>query len=225
MARFKFVLPVIVLLLFVFGGYHYYNANLKIVPEKLLQEALTNTVGANSYRYHVKLQMQVDGRTVELSDLDGEKANGKDFHIVGTMQEQQIEVYQIGNVTYLKDGVSGKWVVVPENPVFETEYFMAEINPMSSFNFTGIKNLRYLGIEKHDRQKYYVLECTPGINNDFLTRFWQDFKYKLWIDKGSKKLVKAEVQANNKAKPSDSLSMLVELKDFNAKIKLIAPIK
>lgn len=225
MARWKWIiLAVVILVILGCGGYYYYQTQLKIVPQDLLQEALEKTLGAKSYRYHVKLTMHVDNRPLPLSDIQGEKANERDFHIKGTMQEQEIEVFQIDNTTYLKDAVSGKWMVIPENSVFETEYFLAEINPLASFNFTRLDNLQYLGVEKIQGKKYYVLECTPAVNNEFLSRFWQDFHYKLWVEKGSRKLMRAEVRAVNKAKPTDSLTMQVELKDFDAPIKLTAPI-
>lgn len=224
MTRWKWILALVAVLILGCGGYYYYETQLKIIPEELIEEALAKTLGTKSYRYHVELTMYVDNRPLELSRIQGEKANDKDFHIKGTMQEQEVEVYQLDNNTYLKDAVSGKWLVIPENSVFETEYFLAEINPLSSFNFTHLENLQYLGVEKIDGKKYYVFTCTPGVNNEFLNRYWQDFQYKLWVEKNSRKLTGAEVKATNKAKPTDSLTMLVKLWDFDAPIELSAPV-
>lgn len=224
MARLKLILAPVLVIVLAVCGYYYYDSKIKIIPEELLQQALQNTIKADSYRYHVQLTMQVDDRSIQLSDLDGEKANARDFHLSGKMQEQPIEVYQINNVTYLKDGVDGKWMVIPDNSVFEDDYFMAEINPLASFNFTSLNQLEYRGLEKSGGKKYYVLSCAPEIKNDFLTRFWQDFEYKLYVEKRSKKLLKAEVEAVNKAKPADTLTMTVEIKDLNAHIKLTPPI-
>ncbi|MDS1029182.1 hypothetical protein RDV78_01515 [Bacillota bacterium LX-D] len=227
MTRWKIIWLVILLMLalaFVtWGGYYYYNNFLKIDPNQLIEETLKKTLQTDSYRFHVKLQLQVDGRQVQLSDVQGEKANSKDFHIKGKMQNQDVEVFQINNVTYLKNGLQEKWIVVPDNPVFETESFLAEINPISSFNFSELIKLNYLGKTKEKFKKYYVFECTPTVYNQFLAKFWHNFKYKIWVEQGSRRIVKAEVTANSKAKPTDTLSMLVELKDYNAKIKLHPP--
>lgn len=223
--KLKIALLVLTLFIILVGGsgYYYYENYIKVIPEELIQQALDQTLGARSYRYHVKIEMSVDNTPVIISDVEGEKANDKDFHIFGTMQDQQVEVFQIGNVTYMKDSLSDKWMVIPENPVFETEYFLAEINPLASFVFTNLTDLQYLGREKIGDDKYYVLNCKPEVNNEFLTRFWESFEYKLWIDRG-KKIVRAEVKAINKAKPTDFLVMVVDLKDFNAKIKLEPPV-
>ena len=222
--RLKIGLLVFLLVLVLAGGsYYYYEVYVKVIPEELLQETLDKTLNSQSYRYHVKIELNIDNTPVIISDLEGEKASATDFHIFGTMQDQQVEVFQIGNITYMKDSISNKWMVIPENPVFETEYFMAEINPLASFVFTDVTDLQYLGKEKIGGQSYYVLTCKPEVNNDFLTRFRENFEYKLWIDKG-RKLVRAEVKATNKAKPTDSLTMVVDLKDYNAKIKLESPV-
>lgn len=224
MGRLKVVLGVLLIILVLAGsGYYYYDNYLKVIPEELIQEALEKTLRAQSYRYHIRIEMNIDNTPVLISDLEGEKANTTDFHIFGIMQDQQVEVFQINNTTYMKDSISGRWMVIPENPVFETEYFMAEINPLSSFVFTNLVDLEYLGKEKIGDEKFFVMACKPEVNNEFLTRFWENFEYKIWIDR-SKKLVRAEVKAVNKAKPTDSLSMVVDLKDFNAKINLEAPI-
>ena len=225
MGRLRIALLFLVVILVLAGGsYYYYDNYIKVVPEELIQEALENILGAESYRYHVRIEMNIDNTPVLISDLEGEKANAKDFHIFGTMQDQQVEVFQIGSTTYMKDSISGKWMVIPENPVFETEYFMAEINPLSSFVFTSLIDLQYLGREKIGKEKFFVMVCKPEVNNEFLMRFWKEFEYKFWID-GSKKIVRAEMQAVNKAKPTDSLHMTVDLKDFNANIKLETPIR
>lgn len=219
------IIILVVLFILAGGSYYYYDKYIKVIPEELIKEALQKTLATESYRYHVKIEMKVDNRSVLLSDLQGEKANSRDFHIWGAMQDQQIEVYQINNITYMKDSLSSKWLVIPENPVFETEYFMAEINPLSSFIFTNLVDLQYLGREKVEGKKIFIITCKPEVNNEFLTRFWKDFEYKLWIEGKSRKLVRAEVKAKNKAKQTDSLNMVVDLKDYNAKIILVPPVK
>lgn len=225
MGRLKILIltSILFILLAGIGGYYYYENYIKVIPEELIQKALDETLKVESYRYHVKIELNVDNTPVIISDLEGEKANDKDFHIFGTMQDQQVEVFQIANITYMKDSLTNKWVIIPENPVFETEYFMAEINPLASFVFTNLNDLQYLGREKIGGQKYYVMHCLPEVNNEFLNRYWQDFEYKLWID-SNKRIVRAEVKAVNKAKPSDTLTMVVDLKDFHAKIKLEPPV-
>ena len=52
--------------------------------------------------------------------------------------------------------------------------------------------------------------------------FWTDFRYTLYIRKADKTLVKATIEAKNKAK-SDPMTMTLEFKDIGKKIAIAPP--
>lgn len=67
------------------------------------------------------------------------------------------------------------------------------------------------------------MEYSPVVTNQMLTTYWQDFKYKVWIEKRSKRVFKAEVFADHKDASHNGLHMQLVLYDFNKKINIEAP--
>ena len=196
------------------GGFVFYE-NTKVVPDQLLREALENTFNAQSYTFSVKSNLVVDGKQRALSDIEGEKDKEGNYHIKGTMLKQAVEVYQIENTTYFKEEKTDKWMVIENNNIMDMEQFITEVNPLSNFNFTIPPNIDYLGKEEIDGRKCVVLSCMPDVENQILELHWNNFKYKLWVDKGKKIIRQAEVMAESKNDSGTTLCLNVELKDTN----------
>ncbi|MGF7186085.1 hypothetical protein GGQ84_002178 [Desulfitispora alkaliphila] len=218
----KIALAGILVIILAVAGVAIYKEQTKVIPEELMTETLERTTGAKSYRYSVKLSMVSDGKEHLWTDIEGIKANETDFHIKGNMYETDVEIYQFEDITYQRDPVSDKWMEFP-NTVTDMEVMMAEINPMSNFNFTQLSEIEYHGIEKVSGNKMYVLTCEPDINNELLELYWEDFTYRLWVDKGSKKISIAEIKAFNIQNPNNYLIFNINLWDFDKKVDLEKP--
>jgi hypothetical protein len=212
----------LILMALVWYGYSYYIENIKINSDKIWQNTITKTLASKSYSFHVKLDLNVGDHKVQLSDIVGQK-NQKNFHITGIIQNQKIEAFQIGNMTYLKDSINKKWLRIPDNAVFIEDYFLAEINPLSLFAFTNIEDFRYLGLAKANNAQYYIFTCKGSLNNPFFNKFFEDFKYKIWVEKTSKRITKATIIAQNKQNLNNTLNVQVKISEFDHNFKFIAP--
>lgn len=218
------IISVLALLLSLLAVLFVLHREPKVVPEELLAESLEKSLGSGSYRYHVKATLFVDDRERQLSDITGEKTKSGDFHIKGSMQEQKVEVYQIDGTTYIMDPVSGRWMTIPGNKVFQQPMFMVEINPLASFNYNGTEPVEYLGVEEVKGRKAYVLSCIPQTVTKFLEMNWEQFQYKVWVDKRSHLMLKAEIEGVHKGNARDRLVVEVEVSDYNQEINLEPPV-
>lgn len=207
-------------------GYGYYQENIKLVPEELLDEALRNTLAASTYRYNISVRLKVDGREEKLSQVTGERDARGNFHVQGEMTGQPTEAYQIGDTTYLKDPVTSKWMVIPGNNLFQQELFMAEINPVAMLNIAQPQDMEYLGKQKGKDGQVYVLKLRPQVvENRFLNMYAQDFTYLLHISRGDRYVSRAEVEATSKANTSTRIFFTVDFFDYNARISIEPPVK
>ncbi|MHB1127483.1 MAG: hypothetical protein ACYC2T_11115 [Bacillota bacterium] len=221
----KLIGIVVLVALLLIAGYFMFSGATKVDPVALTTESLEKTLSSKSYRYLTELKLIREGGEVTLSKIQGEKAGEEDFHITGVMQQQEVEVYQLQDTTYLKDPVTGKWMEVPGNNLMEQELFMTEINPLGNFKFSSLGEVTYKGVEKLKGKKHYLVELHPEVESDFLQRFWKDFTYQMWVDPQDQVIKKALVRAVHKADPKTAVSISVEFYDYGAKIKLEAPKK
>lgn len=219
--------PLVIVLLFgiiAAGGYYYWDTYIKIVPETLLQRTLDKLAALRSYRYTVDLRLFAEGHERYISDIEGERAEDGSFYLKGVIEGTNIEAYHIDGTTYLKTGDQDKWMTIAGNEVFDQELFMVEINPLASFNFTEIGEFAYQGTRKIDEQKLHILSLRPKLNHPFMVKHWKDFEYVLYVKKNGE-LVRGEISAVLKSKPSDTMHMVVEIKDYNARIGLVPPVQ
>jgi hypothetical protein len=223
--RWKPLLVLLALLLVGYSGYFYYETRIKVVPEKLLSESLENLQKLRSYRYKVDLCLQRGEHQRQISLIEGERAADGSFHIWGTIEETPVDIYHLGRVTYMQVAPDGKWMTVPQNEVFAGDLFLTEINPQATFRFAGVSDLAYHGRDTVDGMKLHLLSCNPVVRNSFLEKHWQDFSYRLWVERRGPYLVRAEIQAKLKANDTDTMLMLVEFKDHNQHIDLQPPVQ
>lgn len=201
----------------------YLQETTNIVPQELLNTALTNTLEAKSYQFRTKSSITIDGQEKIFSDIAGERGDSKTFHVTGSMLGTDINVYQIGDTTYRLDSLTNKWIVTENNSLLRESLLMAELNPLSNFYFKEIISAEYLGMEKIDRHKMYKLACQPRINNKWLDGYFKDLNYVIWIDKKDKMIKKATLTALSKEKENSSLTIEVDLENFNKEFKIDPP--
>ncbi|MEW6623697.1 MAG: hypothetical protein AB1420_11340 [Bacillota bacterium] len=213
----------IMLLVSILGGtgFGYYKWVTRVIPEELLPEAINKTINVDSYRYQVALKLNVNGQERLLSHVKGERSKGR-FHIQGEVAAQEVDVYYVNNKVFMKDSVSGRWMINHGGEIFERDLFMIEVNPKESLGYLQLDNIVYLGIEKGHRSAY-VMEYNPVVTNKMLTTYWEDFKYKVWIDKKSKRIIKLEINAHHKDNPENTFYMLLGMYDFGKRIKIEEP--
>ncbi|MDN5347810.1 MAG: hypothetical protein PWP65_1374 [Clostridia bacterium] len=228
LAEFRGKLRLLIIGLLLLGAgisfYYYYQKELKVIPEELMNRALDNTLQAETYRFRLTVKLQTGGRELELSNVQGERSRTGDFHFQGRMTGQSVDVYHIREKTYFKDPIAGRWMIHQGSDPLKQELFMVEIDPLSILRFAQIEELQYLGRQKDIKGRPYLLVCRPKVVNQFLNRYARDFSYKLWIDRGSTRIQRVTVEATSRQKPTDKLTLDLELLDFNRRLNIKAPV-
>lgn len=196
----------------------------RVVPEELLPQALAATLGTSSYRYRVEvIQVRPQQSPLYLSRINGEKA-GENFHLWGEMQGGPVDVYEIEGVTYLKDAITEKWVILPGRRLLSDDLFMMEVNPAENLRFAVPTAVKYLGRQPLQGKKVYVLECSPSvIESKYLTKWFKDFTYRVWVEPGSKRIRRAQMHAVTVHNPDFKVEAAFEFYDQGKPIKIAPP--
>ena len=189
-------------------------------PTNLVTHGLEQLNAATSFRYSLTQHQWVEGKDRVLTQVQGEK-NGGNTRILGQMAGSEVEMIKIGDSTYSKDPFSKKWIRFINAPAAQ-EVFLAELNPLSSLQLKEIGEVVLSGQEKVNEEKVWVCDLKPSVQNQMMEAFWTDFQYTLYIRKSDKMLVKATIQAKNKAQ-SDPMTMTLEFEDIGKKMNIQEP--
>lgn len=220
----KWLLLSLLIVIMGLGGFYMYEEFTLPEPQEAVQQGLAKTLGAKSYRYQAVAKRILEGKESVLSQVVGEK-NHQSVHIKGELPiiKAEVEIYQIGDTLYRRDTTSQGWLKVPAKGRAAFEQLIAEINPLGSFNFSQIVEAKYAGKEKIGGKTCRVYEVMARGENKFLELFWQDFNYRLWIDKNEGFINKAEVSAEHRNNSRHLLNISIILSDFNENIEIKEP--
>ncbi|WP_088225838.1 hypothetical protein [Desulfosporosinus sp. FKB] len=189
-------------------------------PTKLVTHGLEKLNAAPSFRYSLTQHQWVEGKDRVLARVQGEKTGGN-TRILGELTGSEVELIKIGKSTFSKDPFSKKWIKFANGQAAE-EVFLAELDPLSSLQMKELGEVVLSGQGKVNEQKVWVCQLKPSVQNKMMEEFWTDFQYTLYIRKSDKTLVKATIEAKNKAK-SDPMTMTLEFWDIGKKITIQAP--
>ena len=189
-------------------------------PTKLVTHGLERLNAATSFRYSLTQHQSVEGKDRVLTQILGEK-DGGNTRVLGQLVGSEVEIIQVGDSTYNKDPFSKKWIKFA-NTAATQEAFLAELDPLSSLKMKELGEVMLSGQEKVNGEKVWVCHLMPSVQNQMMEAFWTDFQYTLYIRKSDEMLVRATIEAKNKAK-SDSMTMILEFKDIGKKINIQVP--
>ena len=189
-------------------------------PTDLVTHGLERLNAATSFRYSLTQHQWVEGKDRILTQILGEK-DGGNTRILGQLVGSEVEMIKIGDSTYSKDPFSKKWIRFTNAPATQ-EVFLAELNPLSSLQLKELGEVMLSGQAKVNGDKVWICQLKPSVQNQMMEVFWTDFQYTLYIRKSDKMLVKATIEAKNKAK-SDPMTMTLEFKNIGQKIDINAP--
>jgi len=218
----KAMVALLLLLSVAAGGLAYYNRFIRVDPEELMFRAIEGAKGTASYRYRVFFQVVTNGNKIVMSNIRGERTEAGEFHITGEIQAQKTEVFHIANTTYMRDAITGKWMVIPGSAIGDHALFMVEVHPLATLYMTAWDNLTYLGKEVVDGKKLLVLTSNPVIDNQFLNTWFTGFQSKLWVDRTGR-IYRSQLQGVYKSDSKHTFFLEMEIWDQNQNIKLNPP--
>jgi hypothetical protein len=195
-----------------------------VEADALLTEALENTRASESYRYRIDSRLETEGEaTSYFSQIEGAAVMPDRVYIKGTLINSPIEMIQIEDTTYMKDQITGQWLVLKGNRLAQSELFITELNPLGVLNFKDVPEIAYVGREGGLGRAQDVLELKPMVINPFLEMQFTDFDYRLWIDTEDQRIAKANITARSKSAPNQRLLIDIEFWDYNKEIAIEPP--
>lgn len=221
----RWITAVFITIVLVLGNTLLFEVLTRLPPDEAVKKALTASSGAETYSYQVTAARSIKGEEQLISDIKGNKGlNG--IHLAGSLPivNAEVEIYQIGETMYRKDSFSHDWLMVPQRSKPGLEQLISELNPLASFYFNDNFDARYVGQEKVSGKKCRVYEVMTRGENKFMELYWQEFKYKLWIDKNNEYIVKAQIIAEHRDDSQHILSVQIVFDNYNKDIEIIPPV-
>ncbi|SHK29628.1 hypothetical protein [Desulforamulus aeronauticus] len=212
----------LILLMIVISKFWFFGTT-RVDEAKTLEEALDKTFASQSFRFVVESKLV--GENEFYSKVEGERVLPDKVHIKGTVLKTPVEFTQIDNNTYMKDPFSGKWLTLKDMKMSQTELFVSELNPLANFNFKDIPEQSLVGEERLDGTKCLVYELKPNVENVFLEDQFDDFYYKVWVDKNELTIRQATIRANKVGSDPGGLEILIKLWDYNGVLKIDVPVE
>lgn len=208
----------------VFAGTLLYEKLTLPVPEEALRQSLPKTLNTQSCRYQAVAVRVLDGQETVISEVSGEK-NLQSVHIKGNLPivKSEVEVYQFPDAMYRRDSLTKGWLVVPAKGRAAMEQLISEINPMGAFHFDDAIEVLYAGKEKVGKYSCRIYEVIGRGQNKYLELYWQDFNYRLWVDRKEGYIRKAEIMAEHRDNSQHLLKLTMTLSDYNEVIEIKPP--
>lgn len=220
----KWLGAIMLTIILIYGNTLLYEELTRLPPREAVLQGLGKTLNASSYCYHAVATRTLNGSKTVISDLVGEK-NLKGVHIKGNLPiiNAQVEIYQFGDVMYRQDASNQGWVEVGNKSKASMEQLIAEINPLGMFHFDDNIDVKYAGKEKIGNRSCLVYEIMTRGENKYLELYWQDFKYRLWIDKKEWLIYKAQIIAEHRDNSQHVLGVVIEMNSFDDPLEINPP--
>jgi glutamine synthetase len=143
-----------------------------------LNRALSSMEKITEYRYSLKSGFNVEGREEVISQVEGEKSQGK-THIKGEMVNTPVDIYYINRSIYNYDSASEKWLIIESDSSNAEELLISELNPLSNFRIRAPATVEKVGFEKINGTECLVAACETGVQSELLEKQIQMIDFKM----------------------------------------------
>lgn len=205
-----------------------YFAAVHVAPETRVNQGITNSVNAESYRFTLASKLTVGSQEKLFSVIQGEKSKDNAYHIQGTILGTEVNIYQIGDITYRQDPIDHKWTVIEKTNMEKESLLISELNPIANFYFNEIGPITPLEKEKNNKEEKKLgmkYALSPELANHWLEAYFTDMTYEIYISKKEPYyLTKAIITAVSKSNKENRLTMEITFSDFNAPITITQPV-
>lgn len=205
-----------------------YFAAIHVSPETRVNQGISNSVNAKSYRFTLTSKLTINGQEKLFSVIQGEKGEDNAYHIQGTILGTAVNIYQIGDITYRQDPIDHKWTVIEKTNMEKESLLLSELNPIANFYFNEVGPITPLTKEKNKKEEKKLgmkYALTPELANHWLEAYFTDMSYEIYISKKEPYyLEKAIITAASKSKKENRLTMEIEFSDFNTPITINQPV-
>jgi len=191
----------------------------KIIPEQLFAQAVEKTLASKSFRYQVEVKTEGQG---VLSQVEGAWVNPDRVHLQGQMYNTPVELIQVGEITYLKDYWTKKWLALKGSKLGAAQLYVMELAPLNFLNLQNVLDLRSCGREKTAEGKALVLECRA--QRPEVKEKEQEYRCKLWINAKDRRVRQILLQPGD-AGAKNLPAVLVKFWDYDREIAIAPPVK
>jgi len=208
---------VIFLLIFVYALFYLFSAR-KIAPGDILGMSLQKTLASQSisYQLEVKLNDQV------LSRVNGQLIKPDKVHLKGNIYKSEVEFIRLGEVIYMKDIWTKKWIMFEKSKIDKLNLLVMEFSPLDLLTYKQVLSVRYKGREKLARGKMLILEGQPVLQKDLPGLKEANYQGRYWLKPGERRIYQTVLEIKKTA-PKQTIKVKIKLWDFNQKLEIKSP--
>ncbi len=194
-------------------------------PLDVLEGGLEKTKTSTSFRYRsiTRFLPALEGEGFH-SSVEGEWVSPDRVRIKGEIAGAPVEFIQVGHCSYIKDHVTGKWIILRGSSPADSELFYAELNPKAFFNFKGIPAAEYRGVQVVSGERLYAFAFVPNPMDPFLEVRFSDLQYRVWLAPPDFRLRKALITAAERNRPQRGVELELYFWDYDQNLKIEPPV-
>jgi len=193
-------------------------------PQEMLLTAVDKAKAAEGFAFTSQSTLQVNDKKLEYGQIEGQFWQG-DCHVWGKILDGEINFFQIDNISYRQDEITGQWIVEKNNSLQENAILLNELDPLSNLNFTNVGPVSYLGKEKIGDEKTTVLSFSPTLANEWINENFYNIGYTLYISNKTgyplRLLITAQTSSGD---VTGTLNTEINFYDWNKNIPITPPV-
>jgi len=191
-------------------------------PKTLVSEALLKLNAAQSFQFSL-VQHDIMGTEEKIvADIDGAK-NGQDVSVKGKLAGNDVEMLCFGDDFLNRDLGNQRWIQYPgiAQTVIQ-QLFPVEFNPSTLVELDEAGEVVLCDEEVVNGAKCWVCHITPRVTQDSLNREWTHFAATVYIDKGSRDVVRVVLTADHRVMER-KMRLCFEFSSIGAPINIPRP--
>lgn len=192
-------------------------------PGVLAAQATQNLLALNSFSFHTETQLQLNSETVPLGQIDGEIC-GANLHVWGNVLGSDMNIYQIGDVTYRQDTLTEQWLITDDKELLNNASLLTDADPRSFFSLAQMANTTEVDGAEINGQKCRGISFVPTTANGYLEQYFDDVSCTVWVTRDDQ-LARAQISASaNAAGQSSTLTLTCDFSAWDDTPDIAAPI-
>lgn len=219
----KFLIIAVLIIALAAGGLWQLAPTAGPTADLLAARATQNLLALDSLTFHTETTLLLNGETVPLGKIDGEIC-GANLHVWGNVLGSDMNIYQIGDVTYRQDTLTEQWLITDDKELLNNAALLTDADPRSFFSLTQMADITEVESAEIGGEKCRGVSFVPSTASGYIEQYFDTVSCTVWITR-DEQLARARVCASaNAAGQSSTLTLTCDFSAWDDTPDIAAPI-